>query len=378
MAPRGDREIRQPGKRALSRAPSRQTGASGSPFRTMDPCRRVPVAPESPEPAMPFPVTLSPSGRTFTAAPGETLLDAGLAAGIALPYQCRTGSCGTCRATVLAGEVSRLPDSAGLDAADACLLCRTEACGPVTLACDEVNGLPGLPLCRLPVRIVALEKPAPDVALLRLKLPMGQTLAYRAGQYVDVRLRDGTCRSYSLATAPGSGDELELHIRHRPGGSFTDQLFGRARVRDMLRIEGPFGRFHLDETSARPMILLASGTGFAPLKAIVEDMQARGIARPAALYWGGRRAADLYAGALAGEWARTRPEFSYVPVLSEPDAGWTGRTGLVHAAVMADFPDLSGHDVYACGAPVMVEAARADFTGRCGLPADRFFADAFL
>lgn len=329
---------------------------------------------------MPFPITLSPSGKTFPAAPGETLLDAGLAAGIALPYQCRTGECGTCRATLVSGAVTRRP-ATGLDdaalAEGACLMCATEALGPVTVACAEVDGLPGLPLCRMPVRVVALERPAADVIILRLKLPAGQAFAYRAGQYVDVRLRDGTCRSYSLATPPG-GDELELHIRHKPGGSFTEQVFGRMRVRDMLRIEGPFGRFHLHEESDRPMILLASGTGFAPIKAIIEDMQARGLARPATLYWGGRQSGDLYAGSLAEDWARNLPWLDYVPVLSEPDPEWRGRTGFVHRAVMADHPDLSGHDVYACGAEVMVSAAREDFAGTCCMPPDRFFADAFL
>lgn len=322
-------------------------------------------------------VELTPSGKTFVAAPGQSLLDAGLAAGLALPYQCRTGECGTCRATVVDGEVDHLPASWPL-AEGECLLCRCTARGPLRIGCEEVAGVSGLPLRKLAVRVASIERAAADVAVLRLQPPAGQTLDYLAGQYVDVLLRDGRRRSYSLATAPGKAEQLELHIRHLPGGAFTDQVFGSLKVRDMLRIEGPFGRFHLREDSAAPMILLASGTGFAPIKAIVEQARRSGLKRPATLYWGGRRRADLYFHAMALQWARELPWLDYVPVLSMADADWVGRSGFVHEAVIDDFPDLSAFEVYACGAPVMVDAARRDFVARCGLAEGRFFADAFV
>jgi CDP-4-dehydro-6-deoxyglucose reductase len=256
---------------------------------------------------------------------------------------------------------------------------------PQTDCVVEARSVPGAgehPVLKMPTRLLSLERPAPDVAVLKLQLPANQQLQYRAGQYIEFILRDGARRSYSMANAPellGSPPAIELHIRHMPGGQFTDHVFGAMQPREILRMEGPFGSFFLREDSDKPIVLLASGTGFAPIKAIVQHMQARGITRPAVLYWGARRRADLYQHAWCEEAAAAMPQLRYVPVLSEPtaDDAWAGRTGFVHEAVMADLPDLSGHEVYACGAPVMVDAAQRDFVARCGLPADAFFADAF-
>jgi CDP-4-dehydro-6-deoxyglucose reductase len=234
----------------------------------------------------------------------------------------------------------------------------------------------------MPTRVMAIERPAADVALLKLQLPANQNLQYRAGQYVEFILRDGARRSYSMANAPsrlGSPPAIELHLRHMPGGKFTDHVFGAMKEKDILRMEGPFGSFFLREDGAKPIVLLASGTGFAPIKAIVQQMQDKGITRPAVLYWGCRRKADLYDDAWCREAAAAMPCLRYVPVLSEPapEDAWSGRTGFVHQAVMADLPDLSGHQVYACGVPVMVESAQRDFVERCALPADEFYADSF-
>ena len=218
--------------------------------------------------------------------------------------------------------------------------------------------------------------------LLPLQLPANQNLQYRAGQYVEFILRDGARRSYSMANAPhllGTPPAIELHLRHMPGGKFTDHVFGAMKEKDILRMEGPFGSFFLREASDKPLVLLASGTGFAPIKALIEHMEFKGITRPAVLYWGCRSKADLYLHEWAEAAAARLPHLRYVPVLSEPkpEDGWTGRTGFVHQAVMADLPDLSGHQVYACGAPVMVESAQRDFIARCHLPEDEFFADSF-
>jgi CDP-4-dehydro-6-deoxyglucose reductase len=235
---------------------------------------------------------------------------------------------------------------------------------------------------KLPSRVISIERPAPDVAVLRLQLPANQNLQYRAGQYVEFILRDGARRSYSMANAPhnlGSPPAIELHLRHMPGGKFTEHVFTALKEKDILRMEGPFGSFFLREDSAKPIILLASGTGFAPIKAIVEQLRHQGFTRPTTLYWGCRRRADLYRHDWCEQQAAELPWLRYVPVLSEPtvEDAWSGRTGFVHQAVMADFPDLSGHQVYACGVPVMVDSARADFTARCGLPDDEFYADSF-
>ncbi|MEY3629830.1 MAG: hypothetical protein RLY91_1596, partial [Pseudomonadota bacterium] len=222
-----------------------------------------------------------------------------------------------------------------------------------------------------------------DVAVLQLQLPATETFKFYAGQYVELILKDGKRRSYSMANPPHSAAALELHIRHLPGGLFTDHVFGvgatQMKEREILRIEGPLGSFFLREDSELPIVMLASGTGFAPIKSIIEHMVHQGIKRPVTLYWGGRRPADLYMHALAQTWAATIPNFTYVPVVSDALAedAWTGRTGFVHKAVMEDFPDLAGHQVYACGAPIVVDSARREFVAHCKLPDDAFFADSF-
>jgi CDP-4-dehydro-6-deoxyglucose reductase len=252
----------------------------------------------------------------------------------------------------------------------------------VVIESRTVAGAGEFPVRKMPSRVMTITRPAPDVAIVKMQLPANDPLRYHAGQYVEFILRDGSRRSYSMANAPHTqGDKpwVELHIRHMPGGKFTDQVFATMKEKDILRMEGPFGSFFLREDSGKPMVLLASGTGFAPIKAIIEEMQFKAIARPAVLYWGCRSKADLYLHDWAVEAAAQMPNLRYVPVLSEPtpEDQWTGRTGFVHQVVMTDLPDLSAHQVYACGAPIMVESAQRDFVRKCGLPDDEFLADAF-
>ena len=328
-------------------------------------------------------ITIQPSGRTYTTEGDDTLLAAAIRQGIGLPYGCKDGACGSCKSKLLEGQVVHGPHQAKALSAD------EEAAGFVLTCCArpqtdcvvEARAVPGageFPVLKLPTRVISLDKPAADVAVLRLQLAANQNFQFRAGQYVEFILRDGARRSYSMANAPETlPGQIELHIRHMPGGKFTDHVFGALKEKDILRMEGPFGSFFLREDSSKPIVLLASGTGFAPIKAIIERARGAGSTRPMQLYWGARRQADLYQDAWVREVAAAWPLLSYVPVLSEPDAGWSGRTGFVHQAVMADLPDLSGHQVYACGAPVMVEAAQRDFSAQYGLPADEFYADAF-
>ena len=334
---------------------------------------------------MSFRVQIQPAHRDIEVQHDEAILAAAIRQGIGLPYGCRDGACGSCKSRLLEGRVVHGPHqqkalSMAEEEAGFILTC----CGvPQTDCVVEARSVPGAgeyPVLKLPSRVLSIEKPAPDVAVLRLQLPANQNLQYRAGQYVEFILRDGARRSYSMANAPhhlGSPPSIELHVRHMPGGKFTDHVFGAMKEKDILRMEGPFGSFFLREDSDKPLVLLASGTGFAPIKAIIEQLQHKGITRPAVLYWGGRRAADLYQSDWCVRTAAEMPSLRYVPVLSEPEAGWTGRTGFVHLAVMADVPDLSGHQVYACGAPIMVQSAERDFVARCGLPLDEFYADSF-
>jgi len=334
-------------------------------------------------------VTVLPGGQQFQVSSDETILEAALRAHVVLPYGCRTGACGSCQARLVSGTVEQDAFQSGALTATQraqgfALLCCARAQTDVVVEARVLNAVAEFSVRKMPCRIAAIERPTPDVAILRLQLPAGERFQFAAGQYIDILLKDGARRSYSIAVPPHRTDDgLELHVRHLPGGRFTDPLFGAAepatKVRDILRFEGPLGTFFLREESQAPMILLASGTGFAPIQAIVEHARARHLERPIALYWGARRPIDLYRDEMARRWAREYADFSYVPVVSDalPEDAWNGRTGLVHKAVLADFPDLSVHQVYACGAPAMVAAARADFTAHAQLPPDAFFADAF-
>ncbi|WP_374592553.1 CDP-6-deoxy-delta-3,4-glucoseen reductase [Aquabacterium sp.] len=334
---------------------------------------------------MTFHVTVQPSGRAFDVPTDETILSAAMRQGVGLPYGCKDGACGSCKCKMTEGRVAHGEHqdkalSADEEAAGFILTCCAKPQTDVVIEARTVVGAGEFPILKIPSRVSALTKVAPDVVVLKLQLPANNTFGYRAGQYVEFILRDNSRRSYSMASAPQAvNSEIELHIRHMPGGKFTDHVFGALKEKDILRVEGPFGTFFLREDSDKPIVLLASGTGFAPIKAIIEQLRAKGINRPAVLYWGARVKADLYLHDWAEQAAAEMPNLRYVPVLSDatPADNWSGRAGFVHQAVMADLPDLSGHEVYACGAPIMVDSARRDFTARCGLPADAFFADSF-
>ena len=329
-------------------------------------------------------ITVQPSGRQFAAESGETILDAALRQGFTMPYGCKDGACGSCKGKVLAGAVDHgkaQPHALKDDekAAGMALFCCAKAQSDLTLECKQLTSATDIQVKTLPSRIEKLERLAPDVIEMHLRLPASERLQFLAGQYIDILLKDGKRRSYSLANAPHDDAFLQLHIRHVPGGLFTGQVFSTLKVRDILRFNGPHGGFYLREDSDKPMILLAGGTGFAPIKAIVEHAIAEKCQRPMYIYWGAKARVDLYQNSLPERWAAENAHISYIPVLSEPAAGddWSGRTGFVHRAVVDDFPDLSAHQVYACGAPVMIDAARGDFVKLCKLPEEEFFADAF-
>ncbi|MGZ5199862.1 MAG: CDP-6-deoxy-delta-3,4-glucoseen reductase [Telluria sp.] len=333
---------------------------------------------------MTFQITVQPSGHQFACEEGETVLAGAIRAGIGLPYGCKNGACGSCKGKVIEGEVSHKAHqqralSAEEELRGMSLFCCAVPHGDLVIEAREVAGSSDYPLRKMPTRVSTIHKAAPDVAVITLQLPANEALAYRAGQYIEFLLKDGKRRAYSIAVAPSFGGPLELHIRHLPGGVFTDHVFNSMKEREILRFEGPLGTFFLREDSDKPIILLASGTGFAPVKALVEHMIHLKSTRPVSLYWGGRRPQDLYMHKLCEQWTRELPHFRYIPVVSDalPEDQWQGRTGYVHRAVMQDFPDLSGFQVYACGAPVMVDAARADYVEQCKLPPDEFFADAF-
>ena len=333
---------------------------------------------------MTFQITVQPSGHQFACEADETVLAAAIRAGVGLPYGCKNGACGSCKGKVVDGSVThRAHQERALNAADEAagmaLFCCATTSADLVIEAREVGGSSDYPVRKMPARLASIARVAPDVAIITLQLPANEALAYRAGQYIEFILKDGNRRSYSMAHAPHVDEQLSLHIRHLPGGVFTDHVFNGMKERDILRFEGPLGTFFLREDTDKPMILLASGTGFAPVKAIVEQAIQNKSSRPMTLYWGGRRPGDLYMSALCEQWAQTIPQFRFIPVVSDalPEDHWTGRTGFVHRAAMVDFPDMSGHEVYACGAPIVVDSAQHDFVERCGLPAEAFLADAF-
>jgi len=336
---------------------------------------------------MSFQIKLLPSGHTFEAQPGKRLLDEGLAAGLSLPYSCRMGTCNTCKVHMVEGEFEfgdahphYLPQSErdkGL-----ALLCQAKACSDLVI---EVQELPKLiPPSKFTALVKRIKPLADDVLQVDIRLPLHQSLIFAAGQYIDFLLPGGERRSYSVASAtaePMGTIDLTLHISHMPGGLFTDPLFGGAiKERHRLEVEGPLGTFFLREDSAKPIVMIATGTGYAPLRSILLDIFRKKIDRPVTLYWGGRRRKDLYLMEEPEAWAREWPNFKFIPVLSgaTPEDQWTGRTGRLNRAVVEDLPDLSGHQIYACGVPAMVASARDDFIQHCGLLDSEYFADAFV
>ncbi len=324
-----------------------------------------------------------PDNRIVAVRAGDTILDAALREGIALPFECRNGGCGQCKATLAYGEVDH-----GAYQKEALTQAERDA-GQILTCCAQPRG--DVEIEYLPAKtpggirprewlatVERLEKLAPDVMRVILALEGGERISFYAGQYINVLLEDGARRSFSFATAPQESARIELHIRRIEGGRYTGHVFERMRAGDKLRFEGPLGAFFLREDTDKPIIFVAGSTGFAPVKSMLEHAFAKGLRRRMLLYWGTRQRADMYLAALPEQWAREHDNFTFVPVLSDPapEDHWQGRTGLVHEAILADFPSLAGHQVYACGSTAMVEAAHPAFRAR-GLAQDDCFADAF-
>jgi CDP-4-dehydro-6-deoxyglucose reductase len=330
-------------------------------------------------------VKVQPSGHEFGVDDGESVLAAALRQDLVLPYGCRNGACGSCKGRIVEGQVDygvyqKRALTEQEKAQGKALFCQARPLTDLVIEARTIGAAKDIPIRTLPCRVQKMERLAEDVIVLFLKLPANERLQFLAGQYLEFLLKDGSRRSFSMGNAPHDDELIQLHVRRVAGGQFTDHVFGKMKERDILRFEGPLGTFFLREDSVKPVVFVASGTGFAPIKSIVEHALAKGVARPMVLYWGGRRPKDLYMNDLPLRWvAEHGQDFRYVPVVSDalPEDNWTGRTGFVHRAVMEDFPDLSAHQVYACGVPVMVDAAKRDFTQQCRLPEDEFFADSF-
>lgn len=324
-------------------------------------------------------ITLDPEQDSFSASEYESVLSAALKQGYQLPYGCQNGVCGSCKGKVLEGSVRYEDVVSGLSeyerAHGYALFCKAI---PETDLVIEVNKNPRVMVRSLPCRVVKVERFTNDFMRLFLQLAKDQHLKFYAGQYIDLLL-DGKRRSFSLANAPHQDDCLELHVRYYQKGLFSEYAFHVLQEKALLRFIGPFGDFFLRQDSTRPMIMVAGGTGFAPIKAIVENAIYTGCERPIRLYWGARQESDLYLHALAQSWADQYAHIEFVPVLSDlqlSDVAWVGRRGLVHTAVLEDFSDFSGYEVYVCGPPPMVGAVRDGLIGR-GLSEQFIYSDAF-
>ena len=326
---------------------------------------------------MSYTITLQPSGHTFNSKPDETLLDAALRQNITLPYGCRNGRCGSCIGQLIEGNVAYPSGKTeALENDDDCLVCQAVAESNVTIGVREVEQLAEIEVKTLPTRVHEIDHLAHDVIRIYLKLPENQRLQFLAGQYLEFILSDGRKRAFSIANAPHDDEFIELHIRHVDGGAFTDYAFEKMKEKSIQRIQAPLGSFTLNEDSDKPVIMMGGGTGFAPLKGIIEHMIYSGMERPIHLFWGVRSERDLYMPDLPKQWAEKYPHIQYTPVLSEPDEGWSGATGWVHDAVTEAYPDLAGKEVYMAGPPPMIIAARDAFRS-AGIVENDMYYDSF-
>ena len=332
---------------------------------------------------MAFHIKITATDHSFDCESDEAVLAAALRQGVSLPYGCRNGACATCLGKVLSGEVF-YPDGLPMALSEEdhqsgmALFCQAIPKGDLELEAKEISTEQQIEIKTLPVRVEAMEKLSGDVMRLCLRLPATERLQFLAGQWIDMLMKDGKRRGFSIANAPHADDHIELHIRHVVGGVFTDFVFNQLKNNDLLRFEGPHGSFFLREDSERPLILIAGGTGFAPLKGILEHAFEAGINRPMHLFWGVRGKKDLYFEELPQRWLKEHENFSYTPVLSEPDATdeWLGETGFVHEAVVKVYKDLTAYSVYMAGPPVMIGACKTAFEEQ-GLPSDELFFDSF-
>jgi len=328
-------------------------------------------------------VTIQSTGHQFEVKPSQTVLQAAIDAGVNLPYGCRNGACGSCKGKIISGKVIHddYQNSAMTDeelAAGNSLFCCARPLEDLVIECRELTDIHGIKPRILPARVLKKEKLSHDIMSLFLQLPSSERLQFMAGQYVEFILKDGKRRAFSIANAPHEELGLELHLRLIAGGTFTEYVFNEMPEKAILRIEAPFGTFYLREDSDKPIIFVAGGTGFAPIKGIIEHMIYSANTRQIKLYRGVRSLEDLYMDDLCKRWAEHLPNLTYIPVLSEPkpEDNWQGRTGFVHQAVLEDVQNLSDYQAYVCGAPVMVDVAHKAFVEQ-GLAADEFFSDAF-
>lgn len=327
-----------------------------------------------------MPLVKLANDKSFEASADASLLDAARAAGIVLEHSCRTGRCGTCKALVMSGEVRVVGDISGLSAADSLagyiLTCTAAAVSELHLDIEDVSLLAAFPSRTTPCRIDSIRFAAKDVVCITLRFPPNASPKYLPGQYVDVIGSGGIRRSYSVASQPVKDGKIDLHIRAVDGGAMSSYWFGSAKVGDLLRLEGPKGTFFLRDVSGLDLVFLATGTGIAPVKAMLECLATRvepGLPKSITVLWGGRTEPDIY-------WSPKIDEsfpFDFVPVLSRADDKWNGARGHVQRLLLERMTDFNSAVVYACGSQAMIDSASSELIA-AGLSPKRFFSDAFV
>jgi CDP-4-dehydro-6-deoxyglucose reductase/3-phenylpropionate/trans-cinnamate dioxygenase ferredoxin reductase subunit len=327
---------------------------------------------------MTYQVRISEKEIAFPCEPDEFVLDAAERAGFTIPYSCRKGVCDTCEGALIAGEIEQQGVGVVRGHSEAVLMCRSRPRSDLVIQPKRIEKSEPPARKMLTASVFRLARPAADVSVLHLRFPIGVRAKFKAGQYLQILLPDGDRRNFSMANPTHQNDGVELHIRHVAGGRFSEEVLSTLAPGAKLQVELPYGDFFLRQSPATPTLLLATGTGFAPIKSIIETAIKEGASRPMRLYWGARKREDLYFAALPLKWQKLFSWFSFVPVLSEPDSDWRGRVGLVHRAVLEDHADLSSFELYACGNPAMISAAQSEFIGSHGLREERFYCDPFV
>ena len=332
---------------------------------------------------MSYHVSVPSSGHKFTIEKNETVLDAALRQGIGLPYGCRNGACGKCAGDLISGEVEYEEGALNAAAQDLydegkTLFCQAMAKSDLEIKVTEITDSQEVEIKIMPCRVESLERLTHDIMKVELKLPETERMQFLAGQYLEIILKDGKRRAFSIANAPHDDDLIELHIRHVPDGHFGDYVFDGMKVKTLLKIEGPLGSYYLREDSNRPVIFIGGGTGFAPLKGMLEHAFKIGYDQPIHLFCGVRAVRDLYMDTMVKAWLEKYPNLKYTPVLSQPEAGdnWQGKRGYVSEAVVEEYPDLSGYDVYLSGPPAMIKSGMNAFYAS-GLPETQIYSDSF-
>lgn len=327
---------------------------------------------------MTFTIRVADQDISYDCAPNESVLDATERAGYSIPYSCRKGVCASCLGDLVTGTALVRGQGVCTGPMQGVLLCQARPQSDIEISPSRIRPSETIQRKIFTAKVRKIDRPTPTVSIIQLRLPIGRRGIFRAGQYLRVLMSGGDSRNYSMANPPQKNDGVELHIRQVSGGTFSEGILARLAPSSTLDVELPYGEFSLSDAVDRKAILIATGTGFAPMKSIIENGIKSGLTRPLHLYWGANIESDLYMLDLARSWAEAHAWFTFTPVVSAPSSKWRGRTGLVHRAVQADYPDMSELEVYACGAPVMIEAARHDLCSESGLTNDAFFSDAFV